>query len=158
MIHSSEVTFYQPLLAGVYCLAMAISKKGLLNHLQSVTHLYWPKLLHLISHYYILLSIQYGSLVQPSWPPSHPFSSLTSSFSLRSSLDTKLSHKSVETWQWRSKPRKSFSRTAFSQFQLDSRGPAGLGMIEQWDLCRFKGLSLLCLNHCNIDVIVLGGK
>lgn len=128
MIHSSQVKFHQPPPGWTVLSRHCHFKKGLLNHLQSATHLYWPKLLHLISHYYILLSIQYGSLVQSFWPPSHPFSSLTSFFSLRSSLETELSHKTVETWQLQSKPRKTFNKTAFSQFQQGSRGPVDPGM------------------------------
>lgn len=52
-------------------------------HLQSATYLYWPKLLHLISHYYILLSIQNRSVVQTFWPPSHRLPSHFLTFSYK---------------------------------------------------------------------------
>lgn len=51
------------------------------HDLQTAINLYWPKLLHLISHYYILSSIQNRSMVQPFWPPSQCFSSPTSPLS-----------------------------------------------------------------------------
>lgn len=93
MIHLSEVKFYQPLLAGVYCLNIGISKKvfGIIFNLPPI---------FIDPNYYTLLAIItfYYQFNMGRWfsrfgllPILSPLqlSSPTSPFSL-SSLDTKL--------------------------------------------------------------------
>lgn len=84
LIHRSGVNFYLPPLAEVYCLRAVLEVRSsdaahIIFNLPSI--FIGPKLLHLISHYYILLSIQNRSTVQPFWLPSHRFSSPTSRLS-----------------------------------------------------------------------------